>query len=288
MADKPFKAVTPKGQRVALALAYEGSHFYGWQSQRKLNIPTVQERLEEALARVADAAVTVHCAGRTDTGVHASHQLVHFDSPADRSEKAWVMGGNVHLPPTIRIKWARPVAADFHARHSAVARRYRYVILNQPVASAHMPAGLTWCAAQLDAALMHESAQVLLGELDFSAFRAAGCQSRTPMRNVHFIEVSRRGELVIIDIQANAFLHHMVRNIAGVLMAVGSGERSPEWVAEVLASRDRTQGGLTAKPHGLYLVDVLYPARYELPKEVPGPEFVAPLFGDGETLDAGR
>lgn len=265
MADKPFMAVTAKGQRVALALAYEGSHFYGWQSQRKLNIPTVQESLEQALSQVAAAPVTVHCAGRTDTGVHASHQLVHFDSPADRGEKAWVMGGNMHLPPAIRIQWARPVPEDFHARHSALARRYRYVILNRPVASPHLPAGMTWCAAPLDAALMHEAAQVLLGELDFSAFRAAGCQSRTPMRNVHFVEVSRRGELVIIDIQANAFLHHMVRNIAGVLMAVGRGERPPEWVSEVLDSRRRTAGGVTAPAAGLYFLGPVYADEFGVP-----------------------
>ena len=274
MAEQPFTASFEAGDRVALALSYDGSRYYGWQSQRKPNVPTVQEALENTLSKIADASVLVQCAGRTDRGVHASHQLVHFDTPCARHEKAWVMGANTQLPDGISVHWAKPVNKDFHARFSATARRYRYVILNTASRPAILSQGVTWEKRPLDAELMHREAQCLLGELDFSSFRAVACQSNTPMRNVHFVNVSRVNDFVIIDIQANAFLYHMVRNIAGVLMTVGAGWESPGWTATVLAAKDRTAGGVTAKPEGLYLVDVTYPEQFGLPATVPGPFFL--------------
>ncbi|MBD2859049.1 tRNA pseudouridine(38-40) synthase TruA [Spongiibacter sp. KMU-158] len=270
---QPFAA----GSRIALALAYRGGDFKGWQSQGKPRVNTAQDCLETALAKITNQPVSLVCAGRTDAGVHASYQVVHFDLPCPRSEKALVMGCNSNLPDSLAVKWVRSVDPDFHARFSATARRYRYIILNRPLRDVHMSGLVTQYAHPLDAALMNDEAQALVGEQDFSAFRAASCQSRTPMRNIHFISVKRRGDYVVIDLQGNAFLHHMVRNIAGVLMAVGSGQMPAGWTAEVLASCDRTQGGVTARPEGLYLVDVSYPAHFALPENQPGPAFLADI-----------
>ncbi|MDX1504071.1 MAG: tRNA pseudouridine(38-40) synthase TruA [Spongiibacter sp.] len=270
----------PAGTRIAMGIEYHGSPFRGWQSQAKPRVPTIQDALEGALSSVAAKPVTVICAGRTDAGVHASSQVVHFDAPSPRSQKAWLAGCNSLLPDEVAVKWVTAVDSEFHARFSATARRYRYLILNQPTRSAQLVKAITHCDQPLDAALMHKEAQCLLGEQDFSAFRAASCQSLSPMRNIHFIRVERFGRLVMIDIQGNAFLHHMVRNIAGVLMAVGGGQAKPGWTAEVLASKDRTQGGVTAKPHGLYLVDVSYPAAFNLPKAPIGPEFIRTFAAD--------
>lgn len=269
------------GGRIALAVEYQGGSFYGWQAQRQLQLPTVQETVETALSKIADAPISTVCAGRTDTGVHASHQVVHFNTPTARPSKAWVYGGNTLLPAGIAIKWAVSVAVDFHARFSATARRYRYVILNQPTRSAHFGGLATWFPHKLDAVLMHREAQCLLGEQDFSSFRGAGCQSNTPMRNVHFVKVTRVADLVVVDIQANAFLLHMVRNIVGTLMAVGSGRQPAGWTAEVFAARDRTRAAPTASPQGLYLADVLYPAHFNLPPTEPGPAFLRPLIAAG-------
>lgn len=226
----------------------------------------MQDTLESALSAVASAAVRVHCAGRTDSGVHGFGQVIHFEAPVQRSPKSWVLGGNANLPEDVRLHWAQPVAGDFHARFSALSRRYRYLIANTPVRPALMAGQLTWQRYPLDHELMHAEAQSLLGERDFSAFRAAGCQSRTPMRNVQAISVSRRGDLVVVDIRANAFLHHMVRNIVGSLLAVGSARAAPGWLAQLLAGRDRTRAADTAPAAGLYLVEVEYPARYKLPR----------------------
>jgi tRNA pseudouridine38-40 synthase len=264
----------PVGCRVALALEYQGSAYRGWQSQAKPRVATVQDALQAAISSIAAAPVTVICAGRTDAGVHATHQLVHFDAPVARSLKAWVAGVNAKLPTDIAVQWAKCVPSDFHARFSATARRYRYIILNQARRSAHLAGGLTLIDQPLDADLMHQEAQVLLGEQDFSAFRASSCQSKTAMRNLHFVNVSRHGRYVVLDIGGNAFLHHMVRNIAGVLIAVGSGQMPAGWTQQVLASRDRNQGGVTAKPDGLYLVDVIYPIAFNLPESQIGPDFV--------------
>jgi tRNA pseudouridine38-40 synthase len=234
-------------------------------------VVTVQSELERALCAVATVPVRVHCAGRTDAGVHACGQLVHFDAPVTRGLKAWVMGTNAYLPSAVRVLWAKEVPADFHARFSALSRRYRYIIGNTRVRPALLSGQVTWQRRPLDAQLMHQEAQCLLGEQDFSSFRAASCQSNTAMRNIHSISVSRRGELVIIDVQANAFLHHMVRNIAGSLMAIGSGQKQTGWLAGLLALKDRNQAADTAAPDGLYLAKVDYPEKYSLPATSLGP-----------------
>ena len=225
---------------------------------------------------VAATPLRVHCAGRTDSGVHGFSQIVHFDAPVVRSAKAWVLGGNGNLPFDVRLHWAVPVVDEFHARFSALSRRYRYVIANTAVRPALLGRQLTWQKQPLDASIMHREAQHLLGELDFSAFRAAACQSSSPLRNVHSVSVVRRGELIVIDIKANAFLHHMVRNIAGSLMAVGSARKPPGWIRELLVLGDRTAAADTAAADGLYLVDVEYPAHFALPVTPYGPLLLAP------------
>jgi len=261
----------PAGSRIACGIEYDGRPYCGWQIQTHLNVPTVQGEVERALANVADCPVRVHCAGRTDTGVHASGQIIHFDAPVSRSIKAWVLGTNTHLPKNVRVLWAAVVPAEFHARFSAISRRYRYIISNTRVSPAVLHGQVTWQRRPLDVELMHEEAQSLLGERDFSSFRAASCQSATAMRNVHFIDVSRRGSLVMIDIQANAFLHHMVRNIAGSLMAVGSGRQEKGWLGQLMELKDRNKAADTASPHGLYLVKVEYPPVFTLPVQSLGP-----------------
>lgn len=277
MADSPpFSAdPLPAGSRIACRIEYDGSRYSGWQAQPHLDVPTVQTTLEAALAQVAATPVRVHCAGRTDTGVHGFAQVVHFDAPVTRSAKAWVLGGNGNLPYDVRLHWAVPVSVDFHARFSALARRYRYVIANTPVRPALLGGQVTWYRHTMDSDLMHQEAQSLLGEQDFSAFRASACQSTSPMRNVQAVSVWRVRDLVVIDITANAFLHHMVRNIAGSLMAVGSGRQDRGWLAGLLAGRDRTVAAETAPPHGLYLVDVVYAPEYGLPESPEGPLLLA-------------
>lgn len=256
--------------RIALGLEYDGSAFAGWQSQAHAR--GVQAVVEEALSKVADHAVAVTAAGRTDAGVHALAQVIHFDTSASRSERGWVRGATSYLPSQVSVLWARPVSDAFHARYSAQARRYRYVILNRVPRPALAAQRACWVRDPLDVARMQAGARHLIGEHDFSSFRASQCQSRTPMRHLHRISVERRGQLIVLEVCANAFLHHMVRNIAGVLIAIGTGERSPDWAAEVLAARDRTQGGVTAAAAGLYLVGVRYAAALGLPSEPPEQE----------------
>ena len=279
MAD-PFPRLSadplPAGSRIACRVEYNGARYNGWQSQPHLDVITVQQELEAALSAVASAPVRVHCAGRTDTGVHGHCQIVHFDAPTERAPKAWVLGANASMAEDVRLHWAMPVSEDFHARFSATSRRYRYLIANSLVRPAMLGGQVTWYRYPLDEMRMQDAAQALLGEQDFSAFRAAACQSTTPMRNVEAVSVFRRGDLVIVDIQANAFLHHMVRNIVGSLMAVGSGRKPVEWISELLAQGDRTVAADTAAPHGLYLVDVLYPAEFGLPETPYGPLILAP------------
>ncbi|ROT99996.1 tRNA pseudouridine(38-40) synthase TruA [Marinobacter sp. R17] len=263
--------------RVALLFEYDGAAFHGWQ-QQKSGVPSVEGQLQQAVSRVANETVDLVCAGRTDAGVHASAQVVHFETRAVRSYRSWIMGVNTALRGDIAVRWAGQMADDFHARFSAISRRYRYVIFNHPVRPGILRNQVAWTFRPLDEERMHQAAQSLVGEHDFSSFRAAGCQSRTPHRNVHFIRVTRHGDYVVIDIQANAFLHHMVRNIAGALMAVGNGKQPVEWIREILEQRDRRQADVTGPAHGLYLVSVGYPEGSGIPGEAPGPEFMQPWF----------
>jgi tRNA pseudouridine38-40 synthase len=253
--------------RIALGLEYDGGAYRGWQVQAHAN--SVQHQVQCALGFVANHPVEVISAGRTDAGVHAGMQVVHFDTAVERSERAWVLGANTQLPTDISVLWARAVPADFHARHSALARRYRYVILNRQVRPALERQRVAWVRQPLDAAPMHVAAQALLGEHDFSSFRAAECQSPTPMRRLLTIAVMRIDHYVVIDVAANAFLHHMVRNIAGVLIAIGTGERPVAWCEQVLRARDRRLGGVTAPPQGLALTGVRYAEALQLPSESP-------------------
>ncbi|WP_306581938.1 tRNA pseudouridine(38-40) synthase TruA [Dokdonella sp.] len=251
--------------RIAVGIEYDGTDFLGWQRLRHGR--TVQGVVEAALSRVAAHAVEVTCAGRTDAGVHARCQVVHFDSEAVRSARAWTLGANSNLPADVAVLWAQPVADEFHARFAARSRRYRYTILNRPMRAALDARGMAWERCALDTGAMHAAAQALLGEHDFSAFRTAQCQARTPMRQVQAIDVARSGEVVTIDIAANAFLHHMVRNIVGSLLPIGRGERPVAWLAQLLQGRDRTVAGPTAAAAGLVFVAPAYPAQWCLPPQ---------------------
>ena len=250
-------------KRYALGIEYGGTAYCGW--QRQPHCVSVQQRLEEALGFVADHQIELACAGRTDTGVHAVEQVAHFDSAAVRDERAWLMGANCRLPRDIRIQWVAEVAGDFHARFSAEARAYRYVILNTPVASALFSDRCCWDYRPLDHQAMHDCAQILVGEHDFSSFRAVGCQSRSSRRNVHHIKVTRCDDLIYIDIKANAFLYHMVRNIVGSLILVGRGERNGDWFDAVFAACDRRRAAPTAPASGLYLAEIWYHSQFKLP-----------------------
>jgi tRNA pseudouridine38-40 synthase len=249
--------------RIALGIEYDGASFSGWQIQDGTR--TVQGLLEPALSKVADHPVRTICAGRTDAGVHALRQVAHIETDAIRTMRSWMLGGNSHLPPEVSITWAQPVAEDFHARFSARARHYRYVILNRFSRSGVWANRTAWEHRPLDEARMQAAARHLIGTHDFSAYRALNCQAKSPVRTIIRLQVRRVGERVIIEVSANAFLHHMVRNIAGVLMAIGMGKAEPDWAKQVLDSRDRTLGGVTAPPQGLYLCGVDYPAEYGLP-----------------------
>lgn len=251
--------------RVALGIEYDGTGFLGW--QRLSHGPTVQGAVEAALSSVADHAVDVTCAGRTDSGVHARCQVVHFDSNAQRSERAWMLGVNSQLPDAIAVRWAVAVGDDFHARYGARARRYRYTILNRPARPALEARYVAWERHTLDADAMERAAAALIGEHDFSAFRTIACQSRTPFRNVHALCVTRSEDRIDIDIEANAFLHHMVRNIVGSLLPIGRGERPVEWLGELLEGRNRRVAGPTAAAAGLCFVAPRYPAGAGLPAE---------------------
>jgi tRNA pseudouridine38-40 synthase len=249
--------------KYAIGIEYSGADYCGW--QRQSHCESVQQNVESALGFVANHPLELICAGRTDSGVHAIEQIAHFETSAERSERAWVLGSNCRLPPDIRLKWAVSVTDDFHARFSARSRAYRYIILNSPVPSAIFHDRCSWEVQPLDQAAMHDCAQILVGEHDFSSFRAAGCQSRSPNRNVHEITVTRQGELIFLDIRANAFLYHMVRNIAGSLVAVGKGEQDAAWFAEVFGAGDRKLADKTAAASGLYFLQASYDAQYKLP-----------------------
>jgi tRNA pseudouridine38-40 synthase len=249
--------------KYAIGIEYCGAAYCGW--QRQPHCESVQQNLESALGFVADHPIELVCAGRTDAGVHAIEQVAHFETSAERSERAWVLGSNCRLLRDIRLKWAVPVVDDFHARFSARARSYRYIILNSPVPSAIFHDRSSWEFQALDQTAMQDCAQILLGEHDFSSFRAAGCQAKSSSRNVHEISVIRQGDMIFLDISANAFLYHMVRNIAGSLIAVGKGDRDPGWFADVFEARDRSVAEKTAAAAGLYFLQASYEEQYKLP-----------------------
>ena len=255
--------------KYAIGVEYGGAAYCGW--QRQSHCDSVQQNVESALAFVANHPVELVCAGRTDAGVHAIEQVAHFETSAERSERAWVLGSNCRLPPDIRLKWAVPVADNFHARFGARSRAYRYIILNTSVPSAIFHDRSSWEFQSLDQIAMHDCAQMLLGEHDFSSFRAAGCQSRSSSRHVHEISVTRQGELIFLDIRANAFLYHMVRNITGSLVAVGKGEQDADWFAGVFKACDRKLAEKTATAAGLYFVHASYDEQYKLPNLVKNP-----------------
>lgn len=259
--------------KIALGIEYDGSRYFGWQRQQ--NVDSVQQKLEEALSVIANTPCEVFCAGRTDAGVHGTGQVVHFETEVNRPLQSWCFGTNTHLPADIVVRWAVEVSEDFHARFSATARRYRYIIYNHKLRSAILPKGVSHYYHSLEHEKMHQAGQFLLGENDFSSFRAAQCQSHTPWRNVHHLQVSRQQDYIIVDIQANAFVHHMVRNIVGSLIEVGQGRQPVEWIKWLLEQRDRTLAAPTAKAEGLYLVDVTYPEHFGIPKGRLGPLFLA-------------
>jgi len=257
--------------RIAVGVEYKGTHFCGWQAQK--GVRTVQECLEGALGCVADQSVRVVTAGRTDTGVHASGQVVHFDTDRERSDYSWLRGANSNLPRDVRVTWVRHVNDDFHARFKAEERSYRYVIQVSSSPPAILNGLCAWVHYELNAALMQEGVSRLLGRHDFSAFRAAGCQARTPVRTVRGATVQQSGAWFWLDIMADAFLQHMVRNIVGSLILVGRGERRPEWMAELLHGKDRTRAGAAAPPEGLYLTGVRYAGEHGIPGPVEPPRF---------------
>ncbi len=250
--------------RFAIGIEYQGSRFQGWQRQRGGR--SVQACIEQALSRVANQPVAVVTAGRTDTGVHATAQVAHFDTSSRRSNYSWQRGANSFLHSDVAVTWISPVPDDFHARFSALRRCYRYVILNRNTRSAVFRDLATWDYRPLDAARMQNAARSLIGEHNFSGFRAAGCQASSATRTIYNLDVRRHGAWICIDVCANAFLQHMVRNLVGVLTAIGAGDQPEEWATEVLLGRDRRQGGVTAPACGLYLTAVVYPARMELPE----------------------
>lgn len=257
--------------RVAFGIEYDGTGYVGWQRQ-KTGVG-VQALVEKATSTVANEPVKTTCAGRTDAGVHASAQVVHIDTESARSDRGWILGINSNLPDDINVTWAKNVDDEFHARFSATSRTYRYLILNQPVRSALLRRRAWWVYDALDERAMQAAADQLVGRHDFSAFRAAGCQAATPVREMLNISVTRAGRWISITVVANAFLQHMVRNITGVLVAIGHGERPKDWAKTVLDSQNRTRGGVAAPPHGLTLIGVDYPDRFGLPQNSGTDEF---------------
>ena len=264
----------PEGmQRVALCVEYKGTRFHGFQKQESA-ADTVQAYLEKALSKIANEPITLVCAGRTDAGVHATHQVIHFDTLAQRNEKAWVQGTNTNLPDDIVIKWCKPVSEHFHARFSALSRKYRYVFYCNPVKPGVCRDLVTWTRYELDFNAMEKAGQHLIGEHDFSSFRAAQCQANNPVREIQSLRFFNSGRFVVMEVRANAFLHHMVRNIAGTMIDIGRGAKSPDWTKKLLELKDRTQASPTAHPYGLYIVDVEYPKEFDLPDVPVGPDFI--------------
>ncbi|HYN77596.1 MAG TPA: tRNA pseudouridine(38-40) synthase TruA [Lamprocystis sp. (in: g-proteobacteria)] len=253
-------------RRIALGVEYDGTGFRGWQTQVRAR--TVQETLEGAICKVADHPVRLHCAGRTDAGVHALEQVVHFDTTAERMERAWVLGTNVNLPPDCAVRWAQPVSPVFHARFAACTRHYLYRILTRRTRSALERDRALWVHQPLNLERMREAAALLVGEHDFTSFRAIGCQAKSPVRQIHYFDLQEGSGVIELRVGANGFLQHMVRNMVGVLVAIGSGKAPAHWTQELLSLRDRTRGGVTASPQGLFFVRADYPAEFVLPQAV--------------------
>jgi tRNA pseudouridine38-40 synthase len=251
--------------RYAIAVEYDGHEYLGWQAQ-KLG-PTLQATLEAALSHVANTPITVVCSGRTDAGVHGLGQIVHFDSPIARDERAWTLGGNSNLPKSMAIRWCQQVDPEFHARYSALARVYRYSLINRPARAALFRRTVAWEQRKLDLSAMQQAAAMLVGEHDFTSFRTVACQAKRPWRRLDTLDVSADGEHFHFLVQANAFLHHMVRNLVGSLLVVGRGEQPPEWIEGVLKGLDRTLAGATAPAEGLVFLGPKYPARFGLPAD---------------------
>lgn len=250
--------------RYACGVEYDGHGFFGFQTQ--VQEPTIQNSLEKAIAKVANHSIRVHCSGRTDTGVSATAQVIHFDASARRSEYQWIMGINTNLPKGISLLWIKPVSDDFHARFSAMQRSYRYVIFNRWIRPAINRHSQTWEMLPLDEKKMHQACQYLVGQHDFNAFRSSACQSKTPIKTINEISVIRTGNKVIMEVAASGFLHHMIRNIIGTLLPIGRGEKPVDNMLEVLKSKDRTQAGITAPPNGLSFNIVKYPEKFNLPE----------------------
>ncbi len=257
--------------RYAAIIEYDGSQFNGWQIQP--HAPSVQAAVEVALAHVADEPVRVHTAGRTDTGVHAVGQVIHFDTDKLRSNYGWLRGANTKLPDSVAIKWINLVDDEFHARFSAQSRRYRYILNTRKIPLGILADYVSRYPLDLDLEAMRSALLALIGTHDFSAYRASGCQSMDPVKTMHSIELNQQGDWLWLDICGNGFLQHMVRNIVGVLLKIGAGERDVSWAAEVLESRDRKQAGVTAKPNGLYFVEAKYEKRFGLPESMSAPRF---------------
>ena len=265
--------MTTHTQRYALGVAYQGTAYHGWQSQD--NLPNVQCTLQSALSKLANSPITVICAGRTDAGVHASEQVVHFDTEVVRDLRSWLMGTNAYLPPDISVQWVQPVAPNFHARLKAMSRTYRYIIYNSALRPGLLSKAVSWYYYPLNCELMEQAAQYWVGEHDFSSFRSSSCQSKTPWRLIRSIRVYRQQSLVILEITGNAFLHHMVRNMVGVLFLIGRGIKEPGWALEVLEARNRQIATVMAPADGLYLAKVIYPPQFQLPITPVGPFFLS-------------
>lgn len=258
--------------RYALGIEYDGKNYCGWQRQN--NAITVQEKVEKALSIIANEPIEVVCAGRTDTGVNATNQVIHFDTLKKRKDTAWTLGVNTHLPSDIAVAWVQQVDEEFHARFSATARNYRYIIFNKPLRSAILSHGISHYHYALDELLMQKGADYLIGEHDFTSFRTVHCQSHSAVRTIKHCKVTRQGDYIVVDVKANAFLHHMVRNIVGSLMWIGQAQERPQWIKDVLLAKNRCVAGVTAPPEGLYFVGVDYPENFDLPKRRLGPLFL--------------
>ena len=264
--------------RYAAIVEYNGACFHGWQKQKHHNEPTVQAALEAAISKVANHPVEVACAGRTDAGVHATRQVIHFDTTSKRSDYGWIMGINTNTPPAVSVQWIQQVDSEFHARFKAQARCYRYLINNSKYRQALQHDQMTWWKYPLDAEKMQQAADHLLGEHDFTSFRAKDCQAKTPVKTMHRIEVKQWGDLIMVELESSAFLYHMVRNIMGCLIPIGEGHKEPGWMKDVLDAKSRLAAGVTAPGDGLHFVGVRFPEHFGIPSQPFGPLMLEPAL----------